>query len=90
MGTAIPPPSQAQQTIEVAEPIQTQKRPVKLTGKPELIEGFLARFDVCISKIQRGSWCQLERLNCCSLVSEFCRCFCSIAMVFDMPTPMLL
>lgn len=48
MGTVIPPP--AQQTIEVTEPIQTRKRPVKLTGEPELIEEFLARFDVCIGK----------------------------------------
>ena len=63
MGTAIPPPAQAQQTIGVAESIQIQKGPVKLTGKPELIEEFLARFDVCIPKLQR----ELERLNCCSL-----------------------
>jgi len=60
MGTVIPPPVQAQ-TTEVAEPVtlQTQKRPVKLTGKPALIEEFLARFDVCISRF-RGEVCAVN------------------------------
>ncbi|RPB21684.1 2-phosphoglycolate phosphatase [Terfezia boudieri ATCC MYA-4762] len=56
MGTATPPPAQAQQTIEVAEPIESQKRPVKLTGKPELIREFLARFDVFLFDCDGVLW----------------------------------
>ncbi|KAF8422423.1 HAD-like domain-containing protein [Tirmania nivea] len=56
MGTAIPPPAQAQQIIGVAEPIQTQKRPVKLTGRPGLIEEFLAKFDVFLFDCDGVIW----------------------------------